>query len=121
MAWVYPTALGNYRTVVMKETVGGAAYYLYSGPGALAMGGGGFNGGNYHEIRRVGAALPLNTWTHLATTYDGANIRVYRNGALVATLANTGPFDQVEGLLRLGGNSTWSEWWQGCIDEVARL
>lgn len=25
MAWVYPTALGGYRTVVMKETPGGAA------------------------------------------------------------------------------------------------
>ena len=90
---------------------------MYSGPGDLAMGGGGFNGGNYRETSG-GAVLPLNTWTHLATTYDGANIRVYRNGALVATLASTGPFDQSNSPLRLGGNSTWSEWWQGRIDEV---
>ena len=117
MAWVYPTALSSYRTVVMKETVGGAAYYLYSGPGDLAMGGGGFAGGQYRETSG-GAVLPLNTWTHLATTYDGANIRVYRNGALVATLASTGPFDQSNSPLRLGGNSTWSEWWSGRIDEV---
>ena len=27
MAWVYPTALRGYRTGVMKETPGGAAYY----------------------------------------------------------------------------------------------
>ncbi len=116
MAWVYPTALGGYRTVAMKETAGGAAYYLYSGPGDLAMGGGGF-GGSYREISG-GAALPLNTWTHLATTYDGANIRVYRNGTLVATLASTGAFDQSASPLRLGGNQTWGEWWQGRIDEV---
>ncbi len=117
MAWVYPTALGGYRTVVMKETVVGAAYYLYSAPGDVAMGGGGFPAGNYREIGG-GAVLPLNTWTHLATTYDGANIRVYRNGTLVATLANTGPYDQSNSPLRLGGNSTWGEWWQGRIDEV---
>ncbi len=117
MAWVYPTALGGYRTVVMKETPGGAAYYLYSGPGNLAMGGGGFNGGGYRETSG-GAVLPLNTWTHLATTYDGANVRVYRNGALVATLAGTGPYDQSASPLRLGGNATWDEWWQGRIDEV---
>jgi hypothetical protein len=117
MAWVYPTLLGSYRTVIMKETVGGAAYYLYSGPGDLAMGGGGFAGGTYHETSG-GVVLPLNAWTHLATTYDGANIRVYRNGVLVATLANTGSFDQSNSPLRLGGNSTWSEWWQGRIDEV---
>ena len=101
----------------MKETPGGAAYYLYSAPGDVAMGGGGFVGGNYHEIGG-GAVLPLNTWTHLATTYDGANIRVYRNGTLVATLASTGPYDQSNSPLRLGGNSTWGEWWQGRIDEV---
>ena len=117
MAWVYPTGLSGYRTVVMKETSGGATYYLYSGPGDLAMGGGRFNGGQYRETSG-GAVLPLNTWTHLATTYDGANIRVYRNGALVATLASTGPFDQSNSPLRLGGNSIWSEWWQGRIDEV---
>src|SRR5678815_5211618 len=117
MAWVYPTALSGYRTVVMKETSGGAAYYLYSGPGDLAMGGGGFNVGNYRETSG-GAVLPLNIWTHLAMTYDGANIRVYRNGTLVATLANTGPFDQSNSPLRLGGNSIWSEWWHGRIDEV---
>ncbi len=116
MAWVYPTALSDYRTILMKETVGGAAYYLYSGPGNLAMGGGGF-GGAYSEISG-GAALPLNTWTHIAMTFNGTTFRVYRNGTQVATLAKTGSFDQSGSALRIGGNSNWNEWWQGRIDEV---
>ena len=76
-AWVYPTARGGYRPAVTKETPGGAAYYLYSAPGDVAMGGGGFAGGNYHEIGG-GAVLPLNTRAHLATTYDAARDRGYR-------------------------------------------
>lgn len=116
MAWVYPTALSSYRTIVLKEVSGGAGYFLYSN-GTQATGGGGFNGGTYREVAG-GAAIPLNTWTHLAMTYDGSNLRMYRNGTLVATVASTGPFDATAGPLRLGGNSIWSEWWQGRIDEV---
>ena len=116
MAWVYPTALGNYRTIAMKETVGGAAYYIYSGPSDTAMGGGGF-AGSYSEIAG-GAVLPLNTWTHIAMTYNGTTIRVYRNGVQAATLNKTGVFDTSASPLRIGGNLTWGEWWQGRIDEV---
>lgn len=117
MAWVYPTALSNWRTVVMKEFPGEASYYLSSAPGDVANGGGRI-GGVYYNISG-GVQLPLNAWTHLAMTYDGANIRVYRNGALVATRAQTGSFDQSNSPLRFGGNATWSsEFWQGRIDEV---
>ena len=116
MAWVYPTALGNYRTIAMKETVGGAAYYIYSGPSDTAMGGGGF-AGSYSEIAG-GAVLPLNTWTHIAMTYNGTTIRVYRNGVQAATLTHAGVFDTSASPLRIGGNLTWGEWWQGRIDEV---
>lgn len=35
-------------------------------------------------------ALTLNTWVHLALTFDGATIRLYRNGVEVSTVANSG-------------------------------
>ena len=62
--------------------------------------------------------MPLNTWTHLATTYDGANVRLYLNGALAATRAATGAITVSTGALQIGGNSVWSEWFKGLIDEV---
>ncbi|TAH34233.1 hypothetical protein EYC59_03020 [Candidatus Saccharibacteria bacterium] len=37
-----------------------------------------------------GPALTNNTWVHLALSYDGANIRLYVNGALYATVAASG-------------------------------
>ena len=34
--------------------------------------------------------MTANTWTHLAATYDGSVLRLYRNGAQIATANRTG-------------------------------
>jgi len=67
---------------------------------------------------RATAALPVNTWTHLATTYDGANLRLYVNGTQAATTALTGAKAVSTGPLKIGGNALWSEWFAGLIDDV---
>ena len=64
------------------------------------------------------AALPANTWTHLAATYDGATWRFYLNGVQVAQQAFTGAIPVSTGALRIGGNNIWGEWFAGQIDEV---
>lgn len=35
-------------------------------------------------------AMTVGSWEHVAVTYDGTNIRLYRGGTLVATVANSG-------------------------------
>lgn len=35
-------------------------------------------------------ALTLNTWVHVALSFDGSNIRLFRDGVEVGTIANTG-------------------------------
>ena len=62
--------------------------------------------------------MPLNTWTHLATTFDGATWRLYVNGAQVASRALATAIPVSTGPLRIGGNSIWSEWFQGQLDEI---
>jgi hypothetical protein len=64
------------------------------------------------------AALPLNTWTHVAMTYGGGAVRFYVNGALVGTRAHTGAMPATAGALEIGGNTIWGEWFAGLIDEV---
>ena len=36
-----------------------------------------------------GSALAINTWTHLASTYDGSTLRLYVNGVQIASRAAT--------------------------------
>src|SRR5207253_3160554 len=60
----------------------------------------------------------LNTWTHLASTYDGATLRLYVNGTLTGSFAHAGSINTTTGALRIGGNSVWGEYFNGTIDEV---
>jgi hypothetical protein len=91
------------------------AYGLYAGNGSAP------SAGLWIGDERTAAgtgALPLNTWSHLAATYDGAALRLYVNGALVRTTAYAGSIATSASPLRIGGNSVWPEWFKGLIDDV---
>jgi hypothetical protein len=118
-AWVYPTALASVRSVVMKEGSGGRAYALYgndtaSRPAAYAA----TSSSPASDGPSGTAQLPLNTWSHVAATYDGTNLRLYVNGSLVGTRAVSGQVMATANPLRIGGNTIWGEYFAGRIDEV---
>jgi hypothetical protein len=124
-AWVNPEALSGWETIVLKERGAGLlSYGLYAHDGAPLAGGEAAPAG---YVRASGAdravrgtsALPLNTWTHVAITYDGATQRIYINGDLVASRAQTGPIAVGNGALRIGGNNSFAnEFFRGMVDEV---
>jgi glucose/arabinose dehydrogenase len=119
-AWVNPSTLGtnpqSWRTVVLKERAGGMAYALYANNRAARPDGQVYIAGE-QDVAGT-AQLALNTWTHLATTYDGASLRLYVNGVQVAVKSQTGSIVASTGALKIGGNSLWGEWFGGLIDEV---
>jgi beta-lactam-binding protein with PASTA domain len=132
-AWVNPTAMAGWETVVMKERgvagEGLLSYALYAHDGAPQAGAFAGPAGYLRPapatsttdqgVRQAShTAIPLGAWTHLATTYDGANQRLYINGVLVATKAQTGNIAIGNQPLRIGGNNSSGEFFRGLIDEV---
>ena len=115
-AWVKPSTLTGWRSVVTKEAPGGLAYALYSGNNASRP------AGYLHindDIAVSGTtAMVANVWTHLAVTYDGTTVRLFVNGVQVRTQSAPGAAMTTAGVLRIGGNSVWGEYFKGLIDEV---
>ena len=131
-AWVNPTTMSGWETILMKERgitgEGLLSYALYAHDGAPLAGGQARPSG-YVRVNPVAsttdtavrgtAALTLNTWTHIAVTYDGTNLRFYVNGVLRGTVARTGNIASNNGAIRIGGNnSSLQEFFRGLIDDV---
>jgi len=92
-----------------------------------------FNWNHSNETFRAAAALrvggtwyaakyePLeaNTWYHLAATYDGEELKAYRDGVLITTNdVPSGPPDAESGTLKLGRHTTAAQYFTGTIDEA---
>ena len=128
-AWVMPTWLDAWETVVMKERgAGNLSYALYGHDGFPDPFGFDTPAGYIRTtpvlettdqaVRRT-TPLPTNQWTHLATTYDGTTMRLYVNGVQVASKPQTGNIAVANGALRIGGNASFAgEFYDGLIDEV---
>jgi len=136
-AWVNPSAMSGWETVLYKErgTAGEGllCYALYAHDGAPLSGGKAVPAG-YVRLNnatqttdravRGTTKLALNTWTHIATTYDGTVQKFYVNGILVGTAnplvaPSLNTIVQSNGAIRIGGNaSSTGEFFQGLIDEV---
>src|SRR5262245_24026713 len=116
-AWVYPTTLSGWRTALLKERPGGLAYALYAHDNVPRPAGYVNVGGS--DRAAVGTtALPLNAWSHLATTYDGATLRLFVNAVQVGSTAVTGSAAVSGNQLSIGGNTVWGEYFAGRLDEI---
>ena len=114
-AWVNPAiATTSYKSIMIKNYT----YFMYaSAPGC---GNGGILAGLSGTPARVvcdTTPLAVNTWTHLAVTYDGAAVRLYRNGVLKSSAAVTGGPTVTAGTLQLGA-SQYGEHFKGKLDEA---
>jgi hypothetical protein len=118
-AWVYPTgAMSSWDTILMKEQPPSNLLYVLYANGDSNVPNGWLWLGSEQGILGT-STLPLNTWSHLALTYDGATLRFYVNGQLVQSRAQTGSLPVTTGVLSIGANSIWpDETFLGRIDEI---
>ena len=120
-AWVRPTtADSTWRTVVTKETSGNLTYWalLEFRLGAARRDLDYRQSVHPNSITRGSGASSRYAWQHLATTYDGALLRLYVNGGLVSSTPVAGAMANSSGALKIGGNAIWQEWFSGRIDDL---
>jgi hypothetical protein len=126
-AWINPDVLDNtpWYTVISKFTGSQKdLYVVFNGSGLII---------NLNPVTAgdwfTGVTFSTGGWQHLAVTYDGAHVRVYKNGvnndihspaAGNDTLNATGTLNLGSNTnpLYMGYNTAGSEYWDGKIDEV---
>ena len=118
-AWVKPSALSGYQTILIKEQTGGCAYWLQTTGNKISSG---FASGGCREHVNSSPNLALNQWSHLAAVFnDAANTyTLYLNGTAVATQSETSVPVPTSQALVFGqsGCGCGFERWRGLIDEI---
>ena len=110
-----PAALSSWRAVILKEQTAGLIYALYANTDTNQPSGHVFTGTEFNT--RGTAAVPLNAWAYLATTYDGTTLRIFVNGVEASNKVIGGNIIASTGALRIGGDSIW-RFYSGLIDEI---
>jgi hypothetical protein len=121
-AWVYLRSYPDDARIITQE-VDGAPYSTYS----LMMSGDGeskleFRIALDNDRKRIpsNADIPLEQWTHVAATYDGANAVLYIDGEIDKEEPQTGVLLTTDNPVYIGGSQFWvPRFFDGLMDEGA--
>jgi hypothetical protein len=116
-AWVKPSALLGWRTVLFKEGDGLLPRYVLNANDFTPTPAAYLHIDFIPDGIRSEQTLPLNEWTHLAVTYDGEAIRLFVNGEEKESRSESGAVRISEGRLLIGG-TPWGQWFRGRMDDV---
>lgn len=123
-AWVYATAIpsGSSYAFIGKKSDGSNHQYalLLDGPDCSSTSKFTFViwvGGIPKAVCATNTTPQANTWYYVVGTYDGSYLRIYINGKLDNTIAQTGSIGTGTGTFKIGTNIS-DLYWPGKIDEV---
>ncbi|MGD9696375.1 MAG: LamG-like jellyroll fold domain-containing protein [Thermoleophilia bacterium] len=116
-AWVKPGTTSGWQTVGMKEESGSFAWALYGNTSSSKYQA--ELGTQVDDYLTNGTPqLATGTWVHLAVTYDGSTLRLFKDGIQASSVAASGDIRISNGALAIGGNTMWGEYFDGLIDDV---
>lgn len=122
-SWIKTNVVGSYRKIITNSTAGGGGanitgMYLSLGPiadGAVYFGILTNTGANYATYKT--AYLSTTRYYNVCGTWDGTTIKLYLDGALVASQSHTGTISNT-GILRISGYDNNNETFNGNIPVV---
>jgi len=123
-AWINPVDVADWRTIVSKFAHTPAwrkdlYWLLYGGNIGVSLAGPSGIGGT-DWIPDV--PIESGTWTHVALSYDGFAMKMYKNGVNVATNSISGNLLLADSFSNesfyIGQNTEWGEYFEGLIDDV---
>jgi hypothetical protein len=114
-AWVNPASAGQ-GSIVNKEEPNGLTFELSLDRKKVTF------SVTVQKKRRAqlissSVAIPLNEWTHVAGSYDGEFVRLFRNGQQVGQVSAPGSIADTSAPIRIGNNRA-NQFFPGRIDEV---
>jgi hypothetical protein len=116
-AWVYPTrnpGAGNYTGIFNREdsSVGAVRdgynlWFLGSATTQTSFTSERFAAGvQTYSTFNIDSSLSVNNWQHIVATYNGATVKIYRNGVFYNSVASTGNITNNVKTLEIGMRST---------------
>jgi hypothetical protein len=121
-AWVYPTTWASLvwqgNVVNQENNSTNDGFMLRVGENGKINFGVGTANTSWYELNTAASILSLNTWAHIAGTYDGTTLKIYKDGAQVGTsTVSAGPVVAGNIALTIGARRT-DRFFTGKIDEV---
>ena len=113
-AWIRPHSVGDQKIVSKRPA------YVLAVVNTQAEGevnGGGGSGANTRNMSD-GVQIELFAWHHIATTYDGKNLKTYVQGQLDKTLPFDKKIEKSDFPLMIGQTAEGGYYFNGQIDEV---
>ncbi|HYE85337.1 MAG TPA: chitobiase/beta-hexosaminidase C-terminal domain-containing protein, partial [Vicinamibacterales bacterium] len=119
-AWIKPSDVRPLAVILSKESVANDhSYALWLNSSGQLSANFVLSGGTFAAT--APNAITTNVWTYVIATYDGSMIRLYVNGAEVASSSASGTFENTTRPLWIGGDQSASRYFAGHIDEVRVL
>jgi len=123
-AWINPEDTWSWRTIVSKFAHTHYHYrmdlywFLYNRRIGISLAG---PCGSW-DLWRPDVYIPTDVWTHVALTYDGSEMVMYRNGIRTADRRERGALELANSSsdesFYIGKNTEWGEYFEGKIDDV---
>jgi chitodextrinase len=123
-AWIKPSALSGYQTVLHKGSSTGCSYWLQTAGNQISGGISTSSSCNsFNEHRTTTANLAVNTWYHVSVVFDSAatSFKIYLNGNLILNQTESARPVVISEALVFGQSSCSScgfERWRGVMDGI---